>query len=264
MKKHLSIAFLFIAFYTNAQLIDAYQEEIEYQKENTFGINLNTIGGTLGGINYRHSKKLADGDWNTIFVELASIKHSKEISFEAPRGGSISYGKLNYFFALRTQFAREKRLFWKAKEDGVRLTWVYSAGPTFGFAKPYFIVYDYTTADDIVYDQYGNIDLSKTVFDERTEAYDPYSRNKHIDKSRILESGGFFTGFNQTKLHMGISVKTALNFEFGLFERAASGLETGFMFDYFFKEVELYELPSQPTKLFSSIYLTFYFGNRKK
>lgn len=261
MKQILLIFLLACTFFTHAQLIEAYKEELEYQKENTFGINLNTQGGALGGINYRHSVKQEDGNWYTFFAELANIKHNKEATFQAPSTGNpFTYGKMNYLFVLRTQLSQEKRLFWKGKEDGVRLTWVYSAGPTLGFVKPYYIEYDYTIYE---YDSLNNIDLSKTVFDERIEPYDP-SLNKHANPGRILGSGGFFRGFGAFKTHVGISAKTALNFEFGIFDRAASGIETGIMMDYFFKEIVLFESPAEPNKFFSSIYLTFYFGSRKK
>lgn len=253
---------MFAVHLLNAQLIDAYKEELDFTKENTFGVQLNTNGGAIGAINYRHSIKKGDGDWYTYLVEFGSIKHNKEFTLPTSSGGAFIYGKMNYLFVLRTQLAQEKRLFWKGKEDGVRLTWVYSAGPSLGLVKPYYIEFDYTEPD--YDDETGLINWENTVIDHRKEQYDPINNKDHNNEGGIIGSGGFFTGISETTPCLGFSAKTSLNFEFGVFDRASSGIETGIMFDYFFKEIRLYHPPGKPTKFFSSIFLTFYFGNRKK
>lgn len=262
MKKTGIIFFYFTVCLLHAQVIDAYKEELDFKKENTFGIQLNTNGGSLGAINYRHSVKQSDGDWYTYLVEFGSIKHNKEFTTSSSSGSTFTYGKMNYLFILRTQLAQEKRLFWKGKEDGVRLTWVYSAGPSLAFVKPYYIEYDYTIYD--IDKETGLINWDKTEIDHRFEGYDPINNNDHRNASGIIGGGGFFKGFSETTTHLGFSAKTSLNFEFGIFDRASSGIETGIMFDYFFKEIRLYHPPAEPTKFFSSIFLTFYFGKRKK
>lgn len=247
------------SFSLQAQLIEAYKEEVDLTKETTFGINLNTIGGAIGGVDFRYAKKAADGEWDALYLELVNIKHSKEIRTPAAATGNVFVpGKINYFFALRAQYGKEKRLFWKGKEDGVRLSWLYAGGLSLGLLKPYYIEYDFST---YVYDSNGSLILNQSIFDTRTEPYDP---NIHTNiGGRILGAGSFGSGFNELKPRMGINGKIGVNFEFGMFDQVVSGVEIGVLAEYYLQEIIMFPDPIKPQKMFTSVYLSIYFGSRK-
>ena len=255
-----SVTFIVVLiFYQGAfsQLIDGYREEVEYDREATFGVNLNTIGGMIGGIDGRFAWKQTDGDWNALYLQLVNIKNSKELSRQiVSTGNIITLGKMNSLYVFRTQFGKEKRLFWKGDEDGVRLSWVYAGGLSLGFVKPYYIEYDYT----IYQFKNGQPDIENTVFETRNEAYDPDIHSPN----RILGPGSFTEGFSDISTRLGFNFKTSINLEFGMFNRAVSGIETGFMVEYFPKSIQMFEDPVKPINFQSSVFISIYFGSRKK
>ena len=241
------------------QLIDGYKEEVEYDKESSFGININTIGGMIGGVDGRFAWKRKDGEWDALYLQLVNIKNSKEIRAQAPATGNIyTPGKIVSLYVFRTQYGEETRLFWKGDEDGVRLSWVYAGGLSFGILKPYYIEYDYTI---YVFKPNGQLDFENIDFDTRFEAYDPI---KHTNIGRIQGAGSFGQGFNELSSRLGVNFKTAINLEFGMFNRAVSGIETGFLIEYFPKAIRMFPEPVKPIKLQTSVFISIYFGNRSK
>ena len=240
-----------------SQLIDGYREEVEYDREATFGINMNTIGGMIGGIDGRFAWKKTDGDWDALYLQLVNIKNSKEIRSQIiSTGNIITPGKMNSLYVFRTQYGKEQRLFWKGDEDGVRLSWVYAGGLSLGLIKPYYIEYDYT----IYQFKNGQPDLENTVFETRNEAYNPEIHSLR----RILGPGSFTEGLNQMSTRLGFNLKTSINLEFGMFNRAVSGIETGFMVEYFPKSIHMFAEPVKPIKFQSTVFISIYFGSRKK
>ncbi len=251
------VVFLFFYHASFSQLIDGYREEIEYDREATFGINLNTIGGMIGGIDGRFAWKKSDGNWDALYLQLVNIKNSKEIRSQIiSTGNIITPGKMNSLYVFRTQYGKEQRLFWKGDEDGVRLSWVYAGGLSLGLIKPYYIEYDYT----IYKIKNGQLDLDNTVFESRNEAYDPEIHSP----GRILGPGSFTDGINTISTRLGFNLKTSINLEFGIFNRAVSGIETGFMVEYFPKSIRMFAEPVKPITLQSTVFISIYFGSRKK
>lgn len=252
----LVVVFIF-KLYSYSQLIDGYREEVDYDREATFGVNVNTIGGMIGGIDGRFAWKKSDGDWDALYLQLVNIKNSKEIRSQIISTGSIiTPGKMNSLYVFRTQYGKEKRLFWKGDEDGVRLSWVYAGGLSLGLIKPYYIEYDYT----IYQFKDGKPDLENTVFESRNEAYNPETHSL----SRVLGPGSFTEGLDKLSTRLGFNLKTAINLEFGMFNRAVSGIETGFMVEYFPKGIRMFPDPVKPIKLQSSVFISIYFGSRNK
>lgn len=222
-------------------------DENDYYKESTIGINFNTSGGLIGGFTGRLAYKANDKRSNVVSLELVHVKHNKEQRFASPlTGNGFIPGKVNYLFSFRPQFGQEYLLFKKYSEEGVQLSAIFAGGPSIGFIKPYFIEYDYTNYDDPL-----------AVTDYRTEAFDPEIHNTN----QILGSGGFFYGFNQMRVMLGANLKAGLNFEFAKYKGSVMGVEAGFSYEIYTKPIELYPIENNPNS-FSSVYLTIYVGTR--
>lgn len=256
MPKRIPILFLicitFLNFKGNAQPVDP--NDVKYDRELCFGINMNSKAGLIGGIDIKYIKKRNPTTWTGINLEIVNVKHSKEIQVSSVNGSAFQLGKIAYLFSFRPQFVFEKQLFKKDFQDGIRTNFVLGIGPTFGLVKPYYIEYLRTKKVSFVED--GIVKDSNYTYSSY-EAYDPQIHST----SFIAGSGGFFKGFNQTKLVMGINTKIGLNFEFSLFDEKITGLEVGYSFEAFTKNLRLHEV-NERQQYFHAIYLVILFGNR--
>ncbi len=239
--KILTIFFLLLAIgFKNA---DA-QEATDYSTENIFGINLNTNGGLIGGLMYRHSKEIKNGRYLNLGVELVNVKHPNEVRFSSSSNGNVYvFGKKNYMFALRPQIGYEFVLFTKGKEDGIQVDAIFNAGPSICIKKPYYIQYLEGNIINII----------------------PYQAS--LDDASIIGSGGFFHGFDKIKFVPGIHCKTGISFEFSGSGGGISGVEIGSLLEAFPQTIDILDVsdayPTYNRWLFSSLYLTIFFGSRQ-
>jgi hypothetical protein len=155
---------------------------------------------------------------------------------------------------VRPEFGREYTFFRKAPESGVEVNGIIGIGPSLGLLVPYYINYDYTN--------YSPTPTGQPFFEDvRTERYDPIYKHQDFD-TRILGSAGFLTGINETDVNIGGHLKTAISFEYGRYRENITGVETGFVFEAFPKKLIM--LPqAQNYSMFTSVYLTLYYGRRK-
>lgn len=221
-------------------------DEEDFIHEMTIGLNTNTNSALIGGFSFKYGRKLNDKSQLNFGIELVNIKSHKEEKFSSiSTGNAFIPGKVNYLYSLRTQVGKECLLFGKYPEDGIRLSAIFMGGLTWGIVKPYYIEYDYSP--DVGYADY------------RKEPYDP---NKH-QPSRILGKGGYFHGFGDLKLRMGLNAKSSLNFEFGKGDllETVSGIEVGFNIEYFPKEIEVFAVENNPN-FYTSLFIIFYIGSR--
>jgi hypothetical protein len=218
----------------------------EFTNEMTIGLNTNTNSALIGGFTFKYAKRIKKKQSIAFGLELVNVKSHKEEKFASiSTGNSFIPGKVNYLYSLRTQMGKEYLLFGKYPEDGIRLSAIVMGGLSWGIVKPYFIEYDYSP--EVGYPDY------------RIEPYEPGFHQL----SRILGKGGFFHGFDQLKLQMGLNAKASLNFEFGKGEllESVSGIEVGFNIEYFPKEVEIFAVEDNPN-VYTSLFLVFYIGSR--
>ena len=241
------LVFPFISTWSQDNAVPPPKDEENFSREATAALNTNTHSSLIGGFSFKYSQEYSKKMSHILGLEIVYVTHAKEKRFSSiTTGNSYIPGKINYLFAIRTFYVREKKLFGKYPEDGIRLSWIYAAGLTFGLVKPYFIEYDYS-------------DVSGYP-DYRIEAYDPQIHNT---PRKILGSGGFFHGFGSSSLAMGLNARTSLNFEFGKGEllETVSGLEVGFNVEYYPKEVTIFSIENNPN-VFTSLYLNIYIGQR--
>ena len=231
-------------------------DEQSYQRETVFGINFNTQGALIGGVNVRVARVL-DERWLRFWsLEGVSFKNPKEEAVTNPyTGGSYKLYKANYAFALRPSIGIQRVLFRKAADAGVQVNGLLSAGPTLGLLMPYYISYDYTAEKN---NAFGPADV---IVDE---AYDP---SKH-DPTFIYDRAPLFSGIAQTKIVPGAHLRGALSFEYGRYRDAVAGAELGFLLEVYTKELLVLNPPAPADvnslnhQFFPSVYLTLYIGHR--
>ncbi|UOQ53740.1 hypothetical protein [Hymenobacter cellulosivorans] len=232
-------------------------EDPSYRKEFTYGINFNTRGGLIGGVAVR-STRVLDEKWSRFWgVEGVEVKHPKEQRvLNQNSGGSFVFGKSNYLFVLRPSYGMQRVIFRKAPESGVQVNALVGAGPSIGLLMPYYIYYDYTVRE--------NRPGAPIQEDIRSEQYDPAVNSAD---SRILDRAPIFSGANETKARIGGHLRGALSFEYGRYRDAVAGIETGFLFELYPKELTILRAPNISdatlnTNFFPSVYLTLYIGHR--
>ena len=223
-------------------------EEDAYNREISYGINLNTNGGLIGGGMIKSSRYLSR-NWSQFYaLEVVEVKHPKENAFYSPQTGSrFIAGKSNYFYVLRPEYGREYVFFRKAPESGVQVNGILAGGPSIGLMVPYYIIYDYSPTN------------SPRDVDYRTEKFDPV---KHASYEYIRGSAGFLNGFGQTRINPGVHIKTGLSFEYGRYREDVTGIEVGFVVEAYPKKIVLIPRANN-NSFFTSAYLVLYYGRRK-
>ena len=237
--------FLFLSFFVLSTLPVLAQREdtgnYEYDKEYLLGINKNTNGGMIGGVAIKVGTRLDDSQFAYFGLELANVKHPKEVRYTTVTGNNYIFGKSNYLYAIRPHYGREVILFKKAPNQGVQVSALAAVGPSIGLIAPYFIEYALNRVETVI------------------EPYDPAI---HQSRFNILGTGRLLEGVGQSKLAIGGMAKAALHFEFGVFKSNATGLEVGYQLEGFQKKIPLIQT-AENSQFFQSAYFTLFFGFRK-
>jgi hypothetical protein len=237
--------FLFPLFFFLLSLPVLAQREdtgnYEYDREYLLGVNKNTNGGMIGGVALKVGTRLDDSQFAFFGLELANVKHPKEVRYSTVTGNNYIFGKSNYLYAIRPHYGREVILFKKAPNQGVQVSALAAVGPSIGLVAPYFIEYALNRVETVV------------------EQYDPAV---HQSRFNILGTGRLLEGVGQSELALGGMAKAALYFEFGVFKSNATGLEVGYQVEGFQKKIPLI-LREQNRQFFQSAYFTLFFGFRK-
>jgi hypothetical protein len=237
--------FILVLFLFSVHSISWAQREdagnYDYDKEYLFGVNKNTNGGLIGGFIFKSGTRIDDNQFSFWSIELSNVKNQKEIRYNTVLGNSYIFGKSNYLYAIRPQYGREIILFKKAPNQGVQVSALAAAGPTFGLIAPYYIEYVVNRVETV------------------REQYDP---EIHQNQGSILGTGRLFEGLGESQFAIGANLKAAVSFEFGVFRSNVTGLELGYMLEGFTKEISLIPT-SENNQLFQSVYFTFFYGFRQ-
>jgi hypothetical protein len=237
--------FLFLSIFVLSTLPVLAQREdtgnYEYDREYLLGINKNTNGGMIGGVAIKVGTRLDDSQFAFFGLELANVKHPKEVRYTTVTGNNYIFGKSNYLYAIRPHYGRELILFKKAPNQGVQVSALAAVGPSIGLIAPYYIEYALNRVETVV---------------------EPYNPAIHQSRFNILGTGQLLEGLGQSKLAIGGMAKAALHFEFGVFKSNATGLEVGYQLEGFQKKIPLIQTADNK-QFFQSAYFTLFFGFRK-
>lgn len=217
------------------------EESDNYTYEVTVGINLNTIGGLIGGGNIRYAKQISPTRYHHFSLDICNIKHDKEEKTMSRLGSSFVPGKSNYLLMIRPQYGREFVLFKKSGDQGVQINWLISAGPTIGLLAPYMIWYEYPNKSRV------------------QEQYDPA---KHTSFNAIFQTGSLGESFARTQFKIGASLKSSFLFEVGMFKNNVFAVEVGGMIDAMNEKMILMPL-AENDQILTSAFVTLSWGGRK-
>lgn len=227
-------------------------ERTVYNDEFSVGIMLHTAS-PWPGFNFRRLH-YTDGfnRWG-YEIDYSAFRHPREIRFPAQTflaaSQSMTYGKINDFFAFRFGYGRAKVLYDKQDRGSLSISLMTFGGVSLGFLKPIYVKVE-------GYDDSG----AKYSYVER---YDP-----EIHDNLSITEESFFTGFAETNLRPGIYAKVGASFDYNFFDQKITALEVGTILDYYPSWFGLYEegVPvmaqvSNPS-LWWQIYISFNFGNK--
>ncbi len=225
------------------------QEEegaIIFQKQNTFGIKLNTDG---YGAFYELGRLKSPTKINLYSLEIGERKASKEekitrgiLGFAI--GNPFIYGKVNNFYYTKLGFGQQRLIGGKGNKNGVAVSAVYGGGLSAGLLKPYYIkINDPQNGQqkDIKYADNDSIFLSADI---------------------IQGSSGFGKGFNEIKFKPGVFAKTALRFDYGRYNEAVSAFEVGLNVEFYGSKMPIL-LRNKERQFFFNAYVAIEFGKRK-
>lgn len=237
-----SLFAFFLSFITVAAFAQRQEAgDYEYDKEVLFGINKNTNGGLIGGFSLKLGYRMDEDKFQFFGLDLANVKHPKEVRYQSILGNSYIFGKSNYLYSVRPYYGRELIVFKKAPQQGVQVSLLGAIGPSLGIIAPYYIEYAISRVETV------------------RMQYDP-----EVNQSRfnILGPGRVFEGLGQSEIAFGLNAKAAVNFEFGVFKSNVTAVELGYQFEGFNREIVL--MPTTDNRqLFQSVYFTFFYGFRK-
>ncbi|MEO9475460.1 MAG: hypothetical protein ABJG41_07985 [Cyclobacteriaceae bacterium] len=231
---------LFVFVFLTFSLAHAqFDDELDYTREFTWGVNKNTNSGLIGGFAFKLALQKDPGLFHTFGLEILNVAHPKEQKYYSSQSGTTYiWGKANYLYSFRFLYGREKILYKKAPQQGVQISSLFALGPTLGIVAPHYLL----RAADGKYVKYNIRDFPS--------------------RSAVGGSGKIFQGLGESKQELGFSAKAGLSFEFGAFKNSVAGLEAGVATEAFTKKIPIM-LNSDNKAVYNSLYFTLYWGKRR-
>ena len=240
--RQLVYVFGFLLAFLKCSTVWAQADEQTYTEEFTYGINFNTNGGLIGGLNFKWAKAKGPKQFHCFGFEIVNVKNPKEYRFRNDQTGNtfLAY-KTNYLFVFRPFYGREFTLFRKAAEEGVHINAIFAGGPSIGMLKPYYVLY------------------VESMSNPNSAVSRPYTQDLNINQ--IYGVGNLTDGLDEIKYTIGFHAKASITFEFGQIKNSVVGLETGFMVEQFSRTQQIMAY-AQNRSLFTSTFLTIYYGRK--
>jgi len=224
------------------------EDRVVTYDENSYGIFLSS-NGFYG--QYRYGKRL-DGFRKRLFdIEIAHVKHPKEIRVQNPYYDNqkrFVFGKLNSVISIRPGIGLQKEKFSKYDKGGVSIKYFYSTGLTLALLKPVY----YEVVDSIRIDPIKN----RQVIHLGTKQFSSDYIHGIID---IYGRASYFRGIKETKLIPGLFYKMGISFEYSQSLQYLNALEAGFMVEVFPKKIPIMET-EQNSFFMINIFLGYRFG----
>jgi hypothetical protein len=230
----------------------AQTQGIIYSKEFSLGGKITTTGWGFFG---EYSRAVSATKKRVFSFEFMEHKHPKQIKqsneFILPAFGLESpkayvYGKQNNLYLLHAGYGGRYMLGDRAKKSGVEVSMSWSAGPTFGLLKPYYLKVIETNGDFF------------TIQDRR---FDPDDPDVFLNQAAIYGASGFSFGLGQLDFVPGAHGKAGLNFDWANYSEVVKSLEAGIGADLFLGRPEIMIVERNKFQ-FVYLYLSLQFGKR--
>jgi len=233
---------LFLCFFCLSQASfsqeeDSLENQTTYHKELSGSLFLHTHG---CGVNFRKAKHVSVNQKRVFEIDWCTMNHRKNYVFSSSQISEtkrFTYGELNAVSIIRAGYGNQKLLAGKTLRSNVEIRFLYLGGLSLPFLKPVYFELD-LPGDELGYDKF----TSET-------------------KNSIRGGAGYWRGFNEMGVMPGIYGKTAVSFEYASKYNYIRALETGFVFDIYYKDVPiLAETKNYP--YFISFYVGLTYGKK--
>lgn len=206
------------------------------------------------GAMYRRGKHVNAKTRSYYEIDAQTLRYPKEIKVtgDAADKRRFVYGKINNVLLLRGAVGLQHTFFAKADNKAVEVRYSYSLGPTFAFAKPYYIQVSRTstTASSLT----PRTEESTAVFDDKKFKDDNYN-------TVATGRASFLDGLSETKVYPGVTAKFNLSFEYAPYTNLIRAIETGVSIDYFPKAVPIMARNSAENFVIA-LHVGFVFGKK--
>lgn len=228
-------------------------EGVVLSKEFSVGGKATTAGWSFFG---EYARVTGPARKRVFQVEFMELKHPKQVKMsneagffspgiEAPR--AFVFGKRNNLYAVHFGYGQRYMLGDKAKKSGVEVNLTWTAGPTLGLVKPYYLR---------VYQQIND----RQFFIEEIK-YSEEDANRFLTPSSIYGAAGFTYGLSEITLMPGGFGKAGLNFDWANYSEFIKSIEAGVGADVFFGRPEL--MVTERNKVtFVYLYLSLQLGKK--
>jgi hypothetical protein len=222
------------------------QPKIFFRNERTWSGSLVSNGWAA---NYRFARR-NDAFSSMIFdVDLASIRHPKEIESQSPyKGGwgrTFVFGKLNEVFVLRGGAGYQKEIFSKFDQGGISIRYFGVGGMSLALLKPIYY-------QKVV----GYNPLTYELLIEEKSPFDPDYMQSIYD---IYDKESFFIGLDEIKVNPGFFARGGLCFEYSSEDDIINALEGGIQVEAFLNKVPILAIEDN-RRVFFSLFATYRFG----
>lgn len=201
------------------------------------------------GFFYRSTQPRPNHKRRLLDIDLSSIKNAKEKEVINPHLANTRpyiYHKINRVYNLRVMGGLQHVFAERNSKNSIGIAMFAACGPALTFIKPIFL--DVQEVDPNFPSGFINV----------SRRYHPET----VQSSQIIGNSSYFTGINQTKLSIGLSFKSGVEFNWGSFGSDFKSLELGIILDC---------LPTNPTILYnqknkifySGFYLSFAYGKNR-
>jgi hypothetical protein len=232
-------------------------------KESPDGIVLNkefSVGGkatTAGWSFFGEYARVRSRSRKQVFqIEFMELKHPKQVKvsndpgffspgIEAPR--AFVFGKQNNLYAIHFGYGQRYMLGDKAKKSGVEVNLTWTAGPTLGLLKPYYVR------------AYRQINDQQVIIEEIK--YTEEDATRFLTPTSIYGAAGFSFGLGEIRPIPGAFGKVGLNFDWANYSEFIKSLEAGIGADLFFERTPI--MVSEQNKVqFVYLYLSLQLGKK--
>jgi hypothetical protein len=221
------------------------QEKVFFRNERSWAGSLNSNG---WGFNYRYAKRLNAFSSIIFDVDLASIRHPKEIKSQSPyKGGwgrSYVFGKTNEAFSLRVGTGYQKELFSKFDQNGISIRFISVGGLSLAILKP------------VYYLKITGFNPSTLELTTISSQFDPDYMQSIYD---IYDRESFFTGIGESTFVPGCYARAGLCFEYSAEDRFIHALEGGVQIEGFLKKLPILAIEDN-RQLFLTLFVAYRFG----